>query len=443
MKYFFRCQSCWFWTTVISVILLSFILAYQFIEPPMPKKIRIATGREGGGYYMTALQYQKYLTHQQIEVEIYPTAGSIEGARLVQSGQVDVSFAQGGISHTTGTEGLESLAGLFYEPLWIFYQVHQPFKYLFELRGKRVAIGEEGSGTHNLVLQLLKDNDVTNQNTTLLTLAPKMAAQQLLDKQIDVAFFVMSPAAEMIFELMAQPGIELFSFQHHLAYTARYPFLTTLTMGEGVTNLAHNIPHSDKTLLATTANFVVRSDVHPKLIRLLLMAATEIHKHAGIFNKAGQFPSAEFNEFPLNKEANYFLHKGPSFLEKVFPFWLATVLDRLKIMFIPLIAVMLPIFKGILPLYQWGTRYKIFRWYKILLDIDRQVGELHDLESINKAVLQVKILQDELLKIVSVPLSYMHEFYTLREHLRLVSIRLEEKQHEILCQAEKNNESCP
>lgn len=415
-----------------TVMLSSFVLAYQFIEPPLPKKIRIATGREGGGYHMMALQYKKYLANKQLELDIQTTAGSIEGVRLLQAGQVDVSFMQGGISNTTETEGLESLASLFYEPLWVFHQGDQPFKYLFELRGKRVAVGEEGSGTQNLALQLLKDNDVTGNNATLLTLSPQNAAQQLIDKQIDVAFFVMSFSSEIILKLLTQPNIELFSFQRHLAYTARYQFLTTLTIGEGMVDLAKNIPRSDKKLLATTANFVVRSDVHPKIIRLLLMAATEIHNDADPFRKIGQFPSAEFVEFPLNKEASVFLNKGPSLLEKIFPFWLANILDRLKIMLIPLIAVMLPIFKGVLPLYQWGIRYKIFRWYKILLEIDRQIGELPNLETVNRVSTRVKRLQEELLKLVSVPLSYMHEFYTLREHLHLILSRLEERRREIL-----------
>ncbi len=429
-----KCKSCPFWISIVTIILLSLVIAYQFVEPAPPKNIRIATGREGGGYHTFAVEYQKFIAQKNFQLEIQTTAGSIEALELLKSGKVDVSFLQGGISDETTVKSaeLESLASLFYEPLWVFYPTHKPIQYLSELRGKRIAVGEEGSGTRKLALFLLKENGVTAENTTFLALPKEAAAQQLVTKEIDAAFLVMSPTANTISELLNNPDLELLDFKRNLAYTSRYPFLTTIKIGEGMINLEKNIPKVDKTLLATTASLVTRRDLPSSLVRLLLMAATDIHKKGGFLEKRDQFPSGQFVEFPLNAEAHHYLDKGQSWLENIFPFWLAVTLDRLKVMLIPLIAIIIPLVKGVIPIYKWGIRFKIFRWYRILREVDHDIESMKDLEVINNKIEQMKQLQRELLDVVSVPLGYMSEFYTLRIHLNLILGRLENRRQEVL-----------
>ncbi len=57
--------------------------------------------------------------------------------------------------------GLLSLGSLFYEPVWVFYRGERadPTR-LTELRGKRIAIGQEGSGVRQLAQQLLAANEI-------------------------------------------------------------------------------------------------------------------------------------------------------------------------------------------------------------------------------------------------------------------------------------------
>jgi len=401
------------------------IIAYQFVEPAPPKEASIATGRVGGGYHTFALEYQKRLADEGFQLDIQPTAGSIEVLKRLKSGEVSLGLVQGGTAKSVS--GLQSLGSLFYEPLWVFHRKNLPLEYLFELRGKRVAIGEEGSGTRPVAFQLLQDNEVTQDNTTFLGLSSKEAAQQLIAGEIDAAFFVMSPSASLIPELLHNQSVELMSFKRDLAYSSRYPFLTSVKLGEGMIDLENNIPSEDKILLATTASLVAREDLHPSLVYLFLMKMIEVHKTGGIFEKPGQFPSERFVEFPMNQDASYYLENGPSWLQRIFPFWLATTLDRLKIMLIPLLAVMFPLLKGAFPLYQFGIRFKIFRWYSKLYEIEQKLKAVSDLSIIEKEIEQMKALQHEIIERVSVPPSYMGEFYALRMHIQLVVDRLEER----------------
>ncbi len=426
-----KCNACKIWIPSIGIILISMFIAYQFVDPPPPTELRIGTGRVGGGYHSFALKYQELLAHDEFKLDIQASAGSIEVLQKLESGEISLGIVQGGTGHTISSKDLQSLGSLFFEPLWVFHRKTQPLNYLFELRGKRVAIGEKGSGTRPLALQLLQDNQISQDNTTFLEVSSKMAALQLATGKIDVAFFVMSPSAPLISELLRNPELELMSFKRDIAYSSRYPFLTSLKLGEGMIDLKNNIPSENKTLLAATASLVAHKDLHPDLVYLFLKTVTQVHNIGGIFEKKNQFPSQTFVEFPINKEASHFLQNGPSFLHNIFPFWIASLLDRLKILLIPLIAVMLPLLKGAMPLYQWGIRFKIFRWYNKLSEMDRNINDITDLSSLEKEREKMTTLQSEIIKQVSVPLSYMGEFYALRTHIKLVHERLEER-HSVL-----------
>jgi TRAP transporter TAXI family solute receptor len=417
----------------IAIIFLSFLTAYQFVDPPPPKEISIATGREGGGYYKFSLQYQKQLAEQGFHLEIQSTAGSIEVLQKLKSGEASIGLVQGGTAkEVEGIEGLQSLASLFYEPVWVFHRKDQPIKYLFELRGKRIAVGENGSGTKPLAIQLLSFNHVTPDNSSFLNLSSRKAATKLAAGEIDAAFFVTSPKAGVITELLSNPEIELLSFRRHLAYSSRYPFLTHVEIGEGMIDLENNIPTNSKILLAATASLVARQDLNSDLIPLLLRSLIQVHKNGGMLEKPDQFPSNKFVEFSMNSKAEHYLVSGPSFLEKIFPFWLATSIDRLKILLIPLIAILLPLLKGFLPIYTFTIRRKIFRWYELLREIDEQIHQFSDINIIDEKIERLQSLQKELIEQISVPLSHMGEFYGLRMHIKLVLERLQERRAELV-----------
>ena len=114
-----------------------------------------------------------------------------------------------------------------------------------------------------------------------------------------------------------------------------------------------DIPGEDVHMIAATAQLVARRELHPALIDLLLQAAGEVSERGGIFAKSENFPTPKFIDFPLSKEAKRFYTSGPPFLRRYLPFWLANFLIRMKIMLLPLVALLIPLFKLFPPFYQW------------------------------------------------------------------------------------------
>jgi TRAP-type uncharacterized transport system substrate-binding protein len=63
--------------------------------------------------------------------------------------------------------------------VWVFYRGEQRVDKLHQLAGRRVAVGEEGSGIRGLALQLLEANDIKPDSPDLLPLAGLTAAEAL------------------------------------------------------------------------------------------------------------------------------------------------------------------------------------------------------------------------------------------------------------------------
>ncbi len=114
-------------------------------------------------------------------------------------------------------------------------------------------------------------------------------------------------------------------------------------------------------------------------------------------------------------------------MQRYLPFRIASQADRYIILLIPLIVVMIPLFKAVGPIYQWRIRARIYRWYKYLREIDRKLhaGSLPD--ALGSEIERLEKLEDELAA-VEVPLSYSNELYELHMHVRYVIERLRELQ---------------
>jgi TRAP transporter TAXI family solute receptor len=402
----------------ILITILGFIVAYQFVGPAPPRKISIGTGDKSGAYYALAQRYREILARDGVTLEIRSTAGSVENINLLEAkeGGVDIAFVQGGVGDPAIQPGLQSLASLYFEPLWVFHHRDLKIKRLPDLRGKKIAIGAEASGTKAIAIRLLAANGVDAKTATLLPLGGEKAVEALLGKQIDAAFWVVSPQSSIIQNLLLQKDLCLLSFERGEAYQRANPFLSVLKLPEGVMDFEKNIPDRDTLLLAPAASLVVRQDFHPALVDLLLGAAREIHSPPGLFQALNEFPSEKYLDFPLHKEAQRFFRFGPTFLKKYLPFWVAVFIERIKVMFLPLVTLLIPFIRFFPPGFRWRVRSRIYRWYRNLEEVDLRGRQSRSLDEIKSWIMELEKIEREVMR-VSVPLSYAGELYSLRIHI--------------------------
>jgi hypothetical protein len=333
---------------------------------------------------------------------------------------------QGGAATEADGENLMSLASLYREPVWVFYRQGLKVDRLSALKGLRVSIGPEGSGVNTLSQALLKANGIDDGNTPLSDFSSEGGADLMLLKQLDAVIVVSAPESNLVKRLIHAPGIRLLSFDQAEAYARQFPFLMAITLPKGSFDLGRNIPAQDVQLIAPTANLVVRDDIHPALVDLLMDAATDITGDAGLLRHEGEFPSPKGVDIPLSEDADRYMKNGPSFLHKHLPFGVAVWADRLLVLLIPLLAVMLPIVRFAPSLYAWRAKSRLYRWYGRLKalewDLDLaghtfdRADALQRLDDIERGVSHIRT-----------PLAFSENLYNLRSHIELVRMRLNQR----------------
>jgi len=242
---------------------------------------------------------------------------------------------------------------------------------------------------------------------------------------------VAAPDAPTVRELARAKDIKLASLVQAEAFTRRFPFLSVMQLPRGAIDLANDLPARDVTLLATTANLVVKKDFHPALRLLLLQAAAEVHGGAGVLQKAGEFPAPRESELPVAHEALGYFKNGPPFLQRYLPFWLATVIERLAVLLLPFLAVVLPMFKILPFLIQWRNKSRVFKWYGELKFLETQVAANTEPAQLNRYFERLDEIEEGVNQ-TRIGASYADYIYNLRLHIDLVRNRLhrlEERGH--------------
>lgn len=411
---------------VIAIVYAGFWGAYQFVSPAPPKSISISAGNIQGTYYSYAQKYKEELALDGINLSILESKGSRENIKRLLNNEADVALVQGGTAYAD--EKLLSLGSLYYEPVSIFYKKELTLNRLNDFSGLKISIGVDGSGTHMLASQLFAINHVNSQNTQFLYLTPQDSLKKLTAGELDAVFFVSSIYSPAIQALLQNKDFTLFNFERADAYSQVLPFLSKVTLHEGIVDFKNNVPEQAITLLAPTANLVVRDDIHKSLSILLLQAINKNHGNNDLFSTPGFFPSDQLTAFPVSDVAKRFLEVGPPFLIKYLPFWIATFIDRMIVLTLPLLLLIIPLFKILPPVYRWRIRSKVYRWYEQLQEVDDQtrVGQLSD-DQYEYLTQELDRITDEVSKLHT-PLSNADQLYNLLVHIDLIKKIVQSKQ---------------
>lgn len=414
----------------VPVLVLATLLAWlavRFLNPAPPDTIRMLSGPDGSTYRTTAEKYKKIIEAQGVRVEILPSEGGLDNLKRLanRSLKVDVGLVPGGLTDGVDISHLVSLGSLTPQPLIVYYRNVEPIERLAQLKGKRLAIGPEGSGTRALALKLLGANGLDKSNTTLIDLAGDDAARALADKSIDAAFLMGDSATPAVMRgLRATPGVELMNFRQANGYVRRFRFLSRLSLPEGSLDLGEDIPDKNYQLIGPTVELVARDDLHPALSDLLIGAAKEIHGSPGMFRDAGEYPAPLQRDFPISADAERYYKSGSKFLYRQLPFWLASLVDRLLVIVLPLLVLFVPLSRIVPPVYRWRVRSRIYRWYGALMAIERDMLMEHTPEE-RKQILKRLDRIEQSVNTLKTPLSFADQLYVLRQHISWVQRRLE------------------
>ena len=408
----------------LALLLLIAVATYWLIDPAPPKKIVVSISKQDGNYQAYASLYGVLLQQDGVTLEMKESEGPLQSMVDLRSqdGGADMAFMPGGVARLESTVGLVSLGSLYYEPLWIFHGSNLHVRTLSSLKGKRIATGRSGSGADILSRTLLDAAGVTEGNSKLLAIGDEEAVDALQHNVVDVIFLSGVPTTPLIQKVAVMGGVELASLSEAEAISRQFNFLHHLILPKGGLSLEHDVPPREVHLLAPTVTLVARQSMHQALVYLVLKAITRVHGNAGMLQQSGEFPGDKDSDFEISSQSKHFYESGPPFLDRYLPFWAATFVNRVLIVFLPLAALAIPLSRIAPAVYNWLVKSRIYRLYGELrfLEMRLRSAQPDELPGLRRELDAI----DNKVNTMKLPVSFSSYLYELRSHIGLVRSRL-------------------
>lgn len=242
----------------------------------------IATGLPFGEYARLGAALAGLLARPDQPACVLPTDGSAENCRRVAAGDVDYGLAQGDVAAAaragtgpftgeTPLEELRAVCALYPEAVQLLARPGGGVTTLEDLRGRRVGLGPEGSGTRISALQVLKTAGIPPAELEQAGSRPTgEALDALATKHLDAVFVTSAwPLASI-----ADHGA-----QHGLTFVSLPSTVVTSLADSSEALVAQTLPANTYPgqlepyrTLAATSLLITRADVNPKQVDQVLVA---------------------------------------------------------------------------------------------------------------------------------------------------------------------------
>jgi hypothetical protein len=239
------------------------------------------------------------------------------------------------------------------------------------------------------------------------------------DGKVDAVWILGAPDSPSVHSFLGNPNLRIMSFPNAEAFTRIFPELARMVLPQGVIDIDLNVPPNDVQLIGSTTKVLVRSDLHPEIVQLLLQTMVEVHGGANIFQRAGEFPNSTDIEYPVAPAAIDFYKNGPSFMQRHLPLWLSVHAQRAIAVLLTAAALAFPMFRFLPTAYNWINRRRLFYWYAQLKKLEASFDTSPANQHLAETQAEIERIEDAVSHI-HFPLTFSDQLYNLRSHIEIV-----------------------
>jgi len=245
--------------------------------------LKMASGGTTGTYYAYCGAVSQVLSSKisNLSFDVQSTGASKANIYLVADKEADIAivqndvmyYAYNGIDLFDGekVEGFSAMAGCYAE-VWQIVS-NKSVASIEDLRGKRVSVGDVGSGCEFNARQILEAYGMTFDDIEVHNLSFADSATALKDDKIDAFFCVAGAPTTAIVELSTSNDINLLEVddEHAAILIEKYPFYTTYKVPGGT----YSKIGSDVQTVAVVATFIVSDNLSEDLVYKMTKALFE------------------------------------------------------------------------------------------------------------------------------------------------------------------------
>ncbi len=280
--------------------------------------VRLATGSRSGEYYAfgQAIAQVTQSHYPKLKIEVVESSGSGRNMSDVHSGTMDLAMVQ---SDTPTQANVQAIASLYPEMYHFIAGNSSKINSLSDIRGKRIALMPEGSGSHALFWPLIKHYGLSELDFTALPMPPAEAHTALANGKVDGLFRVIGLGNGAVGDLLRTGKTRLVPIQQVGALQLSQPYLETVTIPKGAYDGSKPIPPQDLPVVSVSALLVANKSIETEVVKAISKVLYEHRNELIAINPRTariQHPDNNRNlGFPLHSGASAYHNKdNPSFL---------------------------------------------------------------------------------------------------------------------------------
>lgn len=255
----------------LPLVLLSVLAALGFTvqwvrEQNRVTELTIATGSRDGEYYAFAGALAEVVArhHPKIKISVLETAGAQENLDLLEQKKAELAIVQ---SDTPSKPDARAVAFLFPEVFHLVARSGSGIQSVNDLKGKRVALMPEGSGSYTLFWQLSQHYRLDQSQFTPLPMQPNQAYAALRQGQVDALFRVIALGNTSMGELLRSSQSQLVPIDQVASLRLSLPYLEATEIPKGTYDGALPIPAVDTPVVGVRAVLISHQQVDAEVIQ--------------------------------------------------------------------------------------------------------------------------------------------------------------------------------
>lgn len=290
---------------ILAVILAAVLMASLLLTGCTAEKTNLimATGGTSGTYYSFGGAICQIFNTKldNMNVTAQSTGASKENIRLVGSKEAELAIVQNdvmdyayqGIELFNGekVQNIRTVAVLYPEIIQIVVSPDSGINSIADMKGKRISVGDAGSGVEANAKQILEAYGMTFDDIQASHLSFSESASAFKDKQLDGFFVTAGTPNPAIQEITAMQSIKLLSVDDATAdkLIAKYPFYTKYTIKQDT----YKGMEGDANTLAVMATLIAGSELSEDTVYKLTKALFDYQADLGSAHAKGKELSLE------------------------------------------------------------------------------------------------------------------------------------------------------
>ena len=303
----------------LAVVLLGALFARADIAPSRVKLV-LATGSPRGKYHQLGQILAARAALKGIDIEILPSGGSVENVQLLEEGKAQLAFVQSDMAHQAArghkpfdkpATQLILVSPLFIEVVQVLVRSHLYVFTTSELRGKSVALGQEGSGTEQTARAVLEASGVALKEVDARLMTRDEISAGLRSQAIDAAFVTSAVPSPAVDEALREGEARLLFLEARVIdrLIKGGSYLKTSIRNKTYENQPDELP-----TVGVQALLVARRETAAASINVLMQILTkerkEIEQNLGVPLQALATRATPPLSLPLHPAASPYLQRG-------------------------------------------------------------------------------------------------------------------------------------